>query len=93
MILSILSKNSENKKFYDKVLTKDLNFTDDSISNSNSLYNSQFNFPDVIQNVVKKEPTLNTNKMKLRKSKTLNLLKIDNNLVFFTEFFVMIDLI
>ena len=74
-LLSILSKNSENKKFYDKVLTKDLNFTDDSISNSNSLYNSQFNFPDVIQNVVKKEPTLNTNKIKLRKSKSLNLLK------------------
>ena len=61
-LLSVYTKNTENKKHYDKSITRVLNFTDDSISNSNSY--SPFNFPNSF-----------LNEGKYNKLKTLNILK------------------
>ena len=60
--MSVYTKNTENKKHYDKSITRVLNFTDDSISNSNSY--SPFNFPNSF-----------LNEGKYNKLKTLNILK------------------
>ena len=87
-LFSVHTKKSENIKINDNSLTRELNFNNESF-NSNSIYNSQFQFPNVTIKKTKKESkediikyqkyqslnTSNVDKWSKKKGPEINLLK------------------